>query len=53
MRNKFVVTDNVEVQGSLYLNNYQHAESDVIIELEHKRIWLTDVYCCVFFLINL
>lgn len=49
MKNKFVVTDNAEVQGSLYLNNYQLAESDVIIELEDKRIWLTDVYRCVFF----
>ena len=38
MKNKFVVTDNVEVQGSLYPNNYQLAESDVIIELEDKII---------------
>ena len=29
--------------------NYQPAESSVIIELESRRIWLTDVYFCVVF----
>lgn len=47
-KSKFVVTDNVEVQGSVSLVNYQLAESDVIIELEDQRIWLTNVYSCVF-----
>ena len=41
---KFIPTDNVEVQVSIYLVNYQPAQSNVIIQLEDKRIWLTDVY---------
>lgn len=49
---KLVVNDNVEVQGSIYLVNYQPTQSDVIVKLEDKRIYSTDVYCCVF-LINL
>ena len=48
VRQKFVTSNNVEVQGSVYLVNYQPAQSNVVIELEDKRIWLTDVYHCVF-----
>ena len=33
-----------KVQGSVELINYQHAESNVKIELESRRIWLTVVY---------
>lgn len=29
--------------------NYQPAETNEIIELESRRIWLTDVYAFVFF----
>ena len=46
VRQKFVPNDNAEVQGSIYLVNYQPAQSNVISELEDKRIWSTDVYCC-------
>ena len=46
VRQKFVPNDNVEVQGSIYLVNYQPSQSNVITELEDKRIWSTDVYCC-------
>ena len=46
---KFVTNGKVKVQGSVELINYQPAESDVIIELESRRIWLTNVYTCVFF----
>ena len=31
------------------LISYQPAESNIIIELENRRIWLNDVYTCVFF----
>lgn len=48
-RENFVPNDNVEVKGSVYLLNYQPAQSSVIIELEDKKIWLTDVYRCDFF----
>ena len=48
VRQKFIPTDNVEVQGSIYLINYEPAQSNVIIELEDKRIWFTDIYRCVF-----
>ena len=49
VKQKFIPTDNVEVQGSIYLVKYQPAQSNVIIELKDKRIWLTDVYRYVFF----
>ena len=48
VKQKFIPTDNAESQGSIYLVNYQPAQSNVIIELEDKRIWLTDVYRSVF-----
>ena len=48
VKQKFISTDNIEVQGSVYLVNWQPAQSSVIIELEDKRIWLTDVYRCIF-----
>ena len=48
VKQKFIPADNVEDQGSIYLVNYQPAQSNVIIELEDKRIWLTEVYRCVF-----
>ena len=48
-RENFVPNDNVEVKGSVYLLDYQPAQSSVIIELEDKKIWLTDVYRCDFF----
>ena len=44
VRQKFVPNDNVEVQGSIYLVNYQPVQSNVINELEDKGIWSTDVY---------
>ena len=33
-----------KVQGSVELINYQPTESNAIIELESRRIWLTVVY---------
>lgn len=46
---KFVFNGKVKVQGSMELISYQPAESNIIIELENRRIWLNDVYTCVFF----
>ena len=48
VKQKFIPTDNVEGQGSIYQVNYQPAQSNVIIELEDIRIWLTDVYRSLF-----
>ena len=48
VKNKSVVTDNLEVQGSVSLVNCQPAESNIVIELEDQRIWLTNVYSCFF-----
>ena len=44
VREKFVASDGVEIQGPVYLVNYQPTQSNVIIELEDKRILLTDFY---------
>lgn len=49
VRQNVVPDDNVEVQGPVYLVNYQPAQLNVIIELEGKTIWLTCVYRCVFY----
>ena len=46
---KLIPNGKVKVQGSVELINYQPPESNVILELESRRIWLTDVYHCVFF----
>ena len=46
---KFVPNDKVKAEGSVELIINQSAESNVILELESRRIWLTDVYHCVFF----
>ena len=48
VKQKFILTDNVEVQGSVYLVNYQNVQSNVIFVLEDKRILLIDVYRRVF-----
>ena len=48
MRQKFVADGNVEVQCSISLINYHPSQSNVITELETKRIWLMDADCCVF-----
>ena len=37
------------IQGSMELTDYPPAETDIIIELESRRTWLTDVYTCIFF----
>ena len=38
-------SDKVKIQASMELINYQPTE---IIELESRRIWMTDVYTCKF-----
>ena len=42
----FAPTEKVVVQGYMELVNYQPSK---IIELESKRVWLTDVFTCKFF----
>ena len=36
-------------QGSMELTSYHLVESELIIEPESRRIWLTDIYTCPFF----
>ena len=36
-------------QGSMELTSYHLVESELIIEPESRRIWLTDIYTCAFF----
>ena len=37
------------IQGSVELTDYPPAETDITIELESRRTWLTDVYTSIFF----
>ena len=46
---KSIPTGKIKVQRSVEFINYHPAESNVIIKLESKMIWLADVYYCVFF----
>ena len=48
VKKNLVPNGKIKVQGSVELINHQPTESNVIIELESRRIWLTDIYCCVF-----
>lgn len=47
---RFLADGKVKAQDSMELINYKQAELDVIIEIESKRIWLTDVDTLCFFL---
>ena len=41
---KFLPMENVEVQSTFSLINYESAESDYLVETIIKRSWITDVY---------
>ena len=45
LERSFVLTKKVRGQGYMELVNYQPIE---IIELESKRVWLTDIFTCKF-----
>lgn len=48
VKNKFVPQSKVKVQGTIDIVNYQPSGEENI-EQERRRIWLTDVYACVYF----
>ena len=48
VKNSFVPTKNVEVQGSFSLINYQPSESEFLVEVINKRAWMTDVFGYIF-----
>ena len=41
---KFLPMENVEVQSTFSLINYESAESEYLVETIIKRSWITDVY---------
>ena len=41
---KFLPMENVEVQSTFSLINYEPAESEYLVEIINKRSWITDVY---------
>ena len=41
---KFLPMENVEVQSTFSLINYEPAESEYLVETINKRSWITDVY---------
>ena len=47
----FVPNGQIKVEGSVEFIYYQPTELNVLIELESRRIWLTDVYYRVFLMI--
>ena len=46
---KYLLAENIEVQGTFSLRNYQPAESEYLVETINKRSWTIDVYDCMFF----
>ena len=50
VENNFVSKGKVKVQGSMELISYQpEGKTDQITELKSRRIWVTDIFSCVYF----